>query len=325
MFVPPARNVLKCGLPAFGVGHRNRDWNTGGCMSAGAKLASQWECCDWVQREVFNPGGRKQLSQWPREASIILRVPINLWQIALMKKHYLLALDKCNPCPHFSKWSLYFDVWPDICMQTDYHVSEKLIPECQVFFRSRLVKKFPCDLRHPLQDNILTGQIQFFPFRRGMRAAMKSSNTYWDGLRRIVLHLSHFILTWAGGWGGWGCWAGSHRAGHHETGYSRVSKNSPASVCHTTTGCTLSIRRGCRSQFSGRDGICFIFTRTPSPCQAVQGVITERWYQERSRVLRISRHTQTDNHEWTVSSTVVVKKSLLICLFGNSHICSKSR
>lgn len=88
--------------------------------------------------------------------------------------------------------------------------------------------------------------------------------------RRIVLHLAHFNPTWAEVEAVGVCKAGSHGADGCETGYSRVSKNSPASppcaTAQATSMRTLSIRRGCQSRFSGRDGICFIFTRTSSPC-----------------------------------------------------------
>lgn len=180
-----------------------------------------------------------------------------------------------------------------------------------VFFCSCVVRNSPNDLRHPLQYDKLTSQIQFFPFRRSMRAAMKSSNTYRDGLRRIILHLSHFIPTWAGGGGVAGLAAIVQTAVRQDT-VEWVKIAPPlCATAQTTAACTLSIRRGCRSQFSGRDGICFIFTRTPSPCQAVQGVITECWYQEQSKVPRISCLIQTDNHEWSVSSTLNVVKNKL--------------
>lgn len=188
-----------------------------------------------------------------------------------------------------------------LSVHADCHITENLFPEWEkyIFFLWLRCQKVPQLLAAPTPLVTLTIHIQFFPFRQGMRAAMKRCNTYRDALRRIVLHLSYFIPTWAGvERGGLAVLAAIVQTAVRQDTVEWVKIAPPiCATAQTTSMCTLSIRRGCQSQFSGRDGICFIFTRTPSPCRAVQAVITECWYKEQSGVLFTSCQIQTDSHE----------------------------
>lgn len=167
------------------------------------------------------------------------------------------------------KWNLFLR-YVALRLHANCNITENLFPQCQgkimcfslvALWKSSsitCITHSSCHINRP--DPVFSIQTRYACCYEELQHI--SGRSQMDSFTPVSFH-SHLGRGW--GWGG--CRAGSHGADRCETGYSRVSKNSPASVCHRPDH-ELSVRsplgEGVRASFQEGMGSA-LFLQGPPP------------------------------------------------------------